>query len=167
MGGGGKEGCACVCMHACGKLSDEHCLSPSLSLSPSLPDFSSSPPSFPRPSHLLPPPLLLSALPHARFIHHRIPLIVFIAGIPGIGKSTIATHLAQRLNLPNVLQVNERTMKWDGSYLFMQCSLALTEDFLAPPISLCFVWCTSDIHALCPTRHRILKTRGSEARRVD
>lgn len=39
------------------------------------------------------------------FYHLKIPLIVFICGTAGIGKSAIATGLAERLNLPNVLQV--------------------------------------------------------------
>ncbi|XP_070032508.1 uncharacterized protein, partial [Nicotiana tomentosiformis] len=36
--------------------------------------------------------------------HQRIPLVILVCGTACVGKSTIATQLAQRLNLPNVLQ---------------------------------------------------------------
>lgn len=41
-----------------------------------------------------------------RFHHQRVPLIVFIAGTGCIGKSILATQLAERLNLPSVLQTD-------------------------------------------------------------
>ncbi|KAL3696986.1 hypothetical protein R1sor_011062 [Riccia sorocarpa] len=41
-----------------------------------------------------------------RFHHQRVPLIILVCGTPCVGKSTIATQLAQRLNLPNVLQTD-------------------------------------------------------------
>ncbi|OVA08240.1 hypothetical protein BVC80_1101g48 [Macleaya cordata] len=40
------------------------------------------------------------------FHHQRVPLVILVCGTACAGKSTIATQLAQRLNLPNVLQVN-------------------------------------------------------------
>ncbi|GKV17572.1 hypothetical protein SLEP1_g28056 [Rubroshorea leprosula] len=40
-----------------------------------------------------------------RFHHQRVPLVILVCGTACVGKSTIATQLAQRLNLPNVLQV--------------------------------------------------------------
>ncbi|KAL3524151.1 hypothetical protein ACH5RR_016985 [Cinchona calisaya] len=39
-----------------------------------------------------------------RFHHQRVPLVILVCGTASVGKSTIATQLAQRLNLPNVLQ---------------------------------------------------------------
>ncbi|XP_075084962.1 uncharacterized protein LOC107761597 [Nicotiana tabacum] len=39
-----------------------------------------------------------------RFYHQRIPLVILVCGTACVGKSTIATQLAQRLNLPNVLE---------------------------------------------------------------
>lgn len=55
-----------------------------------------------------------------RFHHQRVPLVILVCGTACVGKSTIATQLAQRLNLPNVLQVSL-------SYIFLQrCSLSLT-----------------------------------------
>ncbi|KAH9607370.1 hypothetical protein KSS87_020141 [Heliosperma pusillum] len=44
-----------------------------------------------------------------RFHHQRVPLVILVCGTACTGKSTIATQLAQRLNLPNVLQVNTAT----------------------------------------------------------
>ncbi|KAL8151307.1 hypothetical protein V2J09_021115 [Rumex salicifolius] len=41
-----------------------------------------------------------------RFHHHRVPLVILVCGTVCTGKSTIATQLAQRLNLPNVLQTD-------------------------------------------------------------
>ncbi|KAI3977067.1 hypothetical protein MKX01_038440 [Papaver californicum] len=41
-----------------------------------------------------------------RFHHQRVPLVILICGTACAGKSTIATQLAQRLNLPNVLQTD-------------------------------------------------------------
>ncbi|KAG4979193.1 hypothetical protein JHK85_033151 [Glycine max] len=41
-----------------------------------------------------------------RFHHQRVPLVILVCGTACVGKSTIATQLAQRLNLPNVLQVD-------------------------------------------------------------
>ncbi|KAI4338776.1 hypothetical protein MLD38_023789 [Melastoma candidum] len=41
-----------------------------------------------------------------RFHHQRVPLVILICGTACVGKSTIATQLAQRLNLPNVLQTD-------------------------------------------------------------
>ncbi|KAF5193931.1 2-phosphoglycerate kinase [Thalictrum thalictroides] len=41
-----------------------------------------------------------------RFHHQRVPLVVLVCGTACTGKSTIATQLAQRLNLPNVLQTD-------------------------------------------------------------
>lgn len=41
----------------------------------------------------------------SRFHHQRVPLVILVCGTACVGKSTIATQLAQRLNLPNVLQV--------------------------------------------------------------
>lgn len=48
---------------------------------------------------------MLYFLSHFRFHHQRVPLVVLVCGTACVGKSTIATQLAQRLNLPNVLQV--------------------------------------------------------------
>ncbi|KAK6794265.1 hypothetical protein RDI58_007718 [Solanum bulbocastanum] len=39
-----------------------------------------------------------------KFHHMRVPLVILVCGTACVGKSTIATQLAQRLNLPNVLQ---------------------------------------------------------------
>ncbi|KAE8720185.1 P-loop containing nucleoside triphosphate hydrolases superfamily protein isoform 2 [Hibiscus syriacus] len=41
-----------------------------------------------------------------RFHHQRVPLVILVCGTACVGKSTIATLLAQRLNLPNVLQTD-------------------------------------------------------------
>ncbi|KAL6636851.1 hypothetical protein ACP70R_024423 [Stipagrostis hirtigluma subsp. patula] len=41
-----------------------------------------------------------------RFHHQRVPLVILVCGTACTGKSTIATQLAQRLNLPNVLQTD-------------------------------------------------------------
>ncbi|KAJ4953751.1 hypothetical protein NE237_030583 [Protea cynaroides] len=41
-----------------------------------------------------------------RFHHQRVPLVILVCGTSCVGKSTIATQLAQRLNLPNVLQTD-------------------------------------------------------------
>ncbi|KAK3258496.1 hypothetical protein CYMTET_32460, partial [Cymbomonas tetramitiformis] len=41
-----------------------------------------------------------------QFHHLRVPLIVLICGTACVGKSTIATQLAERLNLPNVLHTD-------------------------------------------------------------
>jgi len=41
-----------------------------------------------------------------RFHHQRVPLIVLISGTGCIGKSILATQLAERLNLPSVLQTD-------------------------------------------------------------
>ncbi|KAL3521412.1 hypothetical protein ACH5RR_019561 [Cinchona calisaya] len=41
-----------------------------------------------------------------RFHHQRVPLVILVCGTASVGKSTIATQLAQRLNLPNVLQTD-------------------------------------------------------------
>ncbi|XP_039141735.1 LOW QUALITY PROTEIN: uncharacterized protein LOC120278990 [Dioscorea cayenensis subsp. rotundata] len=41
-----------------------------------------------------------------RFHHQRVPLVILVCGTACAGKSTIATLLAQRLNLPNVLQTD-------------------------------------------------------------
>ncbi|XVF54955.1 hypothetical protein PTKIN_Ptkin05aG0222300 [Pterospermum kingtungense] len=41
-----------------------------------------------------------------RFHHQRVPLVILVCGTASVGKSTIATRLAQRLNLPNVLQTD-------------------------------------------------------------
>ncbi|XP_026437288.1 uncharacterized protein LOC113335461 [Papaver somniferum] len=41
-----------------------------------------------------------------RFHHQRVPLVILICGTACTGKSIIATQLAQRLNLPNVLQTD-------------------------------------------------------------
>ncbi|XP_009787843.2 P-loop NTPase domain-containing protein LPA1 homolog 2-like isoform X2 [Nicotiana sylvestris] len=41
-----------------------------------------------------------------RFHHLRVPLVILVCGTACVGKSTIATQLAQRLNLPNVLQTD-------------------------------------------------------------
>ena len=40
------------------------------------------------------------------FYHKRVPLVILIGGTASVGKSTIATHLSQRLNLPNVLHTD-------------------------------------------------------------
>ncbi|KAG2628418.1 hypothetical protein PVAP13_3KG385581 [Panicum virgatum] len=40
-----------------------------------------------------------------RFHHQRVPLVILVCGTVCTGKSTIATQLAQRFNLPNVLQL--------------------------------------------------------------
>uniref|UniRef100_A0A1J3HKJ8 2-phosphoglycerate kinase n=1 Tax=Noccaea caerulescens TaxID=107243 RepID=A0A1J3HKJ8_NOCCA len=41
-----------------------------------------------------------------KFHHQRVPLIILVCGTACVGKSTIATQLAQRLNLPNVLHTD-------------------------------------------------------------
>ncbi|KAG6782623.1 hypothetical protein POTOM_012033 [Populus tomentosa] len=41
-----------------------------------------------------------------RFHYQRVPLVILVCGTACVGKSTIATQLAQRLNLPNVLQTD-------------------------------------------------------------
>ncbi|EXC13938.1 hypothetical protein L484_006636 [Morus notabilis] len=41
-----------------------------------------------------------------RFHHQRVPFVILVCGTACVGKSTIATQLAQRLNLPNVLQTD-------------------------------------------------------------
>ncbi|XP_010443966.1 PREDICTED: uncharacterized protein LOC104726733 isoform X2 [Camelina sativa] len=41
-----------------------------------------------------------------KFHHQRGPLVILVCGTACVGKSTIATQLAQRLNLPNVLQTD-------------------------------------------------------------
>ncbi|XP_039046857.1 uncharacterized protein LOC120187149, partial [Hibiscus syriacus] len=41
-----------------------------------------------------------------KFHHQRVPLVILVCGTACVGKSTIATLLAQRLNLPNVLQTD-------------------------------------------------------------
>ncbi|CAA7399744.1 unnamed protein product [Spirodela intermedia] len=41
-----------------------------------------------------------------KFHHQRVPLVILVCGTACTGKSTIATQLAQRLNLPNVLQTD-------------------------------------------------------------
>ncbi|XP_020586039.1 uncharacterized protein LOC110028504 isoform X2 [Phalaenopsis equestris] len=41
-----------------------------------------------------------------RFHHQRVPLVILVCGTACTGKSTISTQLAQRLNLPNVLQTD-------------------------------------------------------------
>ncbi|KAG0575024.1 hypothetical protein KC19_VG311800 [Ceratodon purpureus] len=41
-----------------------------------------------------------------RFHHQRIPLVILVCGTACVGKSTIATQIAQRLNIPNVLQTD-------------------------------------------------------------
>ncbi|KAI4332682.1 hypothetical protein L6164_017572 [Bauhinia variegata] len=41
-----------------------------------------------------------------RFHHQRVPLVILVCGTACVGKSTIATLLAQRLNLPNVLHTD-------------------------------------------------------------
>jgi len=41
-----------------------------------------------------------------RFHHQRTPLIILVCGTACVGKSTIATQIAQRLNIPNVLQTD-------------------------------------------------------------
>lgn len=42
----------------------------------------------------------------SKFFRSRTPLIIFIQGAPKIGKSIIATYLAERLNISNVLQTS-------------------------------------------------------------
>nr|GME00654.1 2-phosphoglycerate kinase [Ipomoea batatas] len=41
-----------------------------------------------------------------RFHHQRVPLVILVCGTACVGKSTISTQLAQRLNLPNVLKTD-------------------------------------------------------------
>lgn len=41
-----------------------------------------------------------------KFHHQRVPLIIIIAGTGCMGKSFLATQLAERINVPNVLQTN-------------------------------------------------------------
>ncbi|XP_068329851.1 P-loop NTPase domain-containing protein LPA1 homolog 2-like [Pyrus communis] len=41
-----------------------------------------------------------------RFHHQRVPLIILLCGTARVGKSTIATQISQRLNLPNVMQTD-------------------------------------------------------------
>ncbi|KAL7190920.1 hypothetical protein ACSBR2_023068 [Camellia fascicularis] len=41
-----------------------------------------------------------------RFHHQRVLLVILVCRTACVGKSTIATQLAQRLNLPNVLQTD-------------------------------------------------------------
>lgn len=40
----------------------------------------------------------------SKFYQHRVPLIIIISGTIGLGKSVLATHLAERMNVSNVLQ---------------------------------------------------------------
>ncbi|GAB4825875.1 hypothetical protein Ancab_008745 [Ancistrocladus abbreviatus] len=47
-----------------------------------------------------------------RFHHQRVPLVILVCGTACSGKSTIATQLAQRLNLPNVLQNSASVDFW-------------------------------------------------------
>jgi 2-phosphoglycerate kinase len=49
----------------------------------------------------------------ARFYGQRTPMIILVFGAPSIGKSLIANHLAERLNVSNVLQTSivESVMK--------------------------------------------------------
>ncbi|CAI9270487.1 unnamed protein product [Lactuca saligna] len=42
----------------------------------------------------------------ARFHHQRVPLVILVCDTACVGKSTIATQLGQRLNLPNVSQID-------------------------------------------------------------
>ncbi|CAN8264787.1 unnamed protein product [Cochlearia groenlandica] len=41
-----------------------------------------------------------------KFHHQRVPLVILVCGTACVGKSTIATQLAHRLNLPNVLHTD-------------------------------------------------------------
>ncbi|KAJ3681857.1 hypothetical protein LUZ60_014430 [Juncus effusus] len=41
-----------------------------------------------------------------KFHHQRVPLVILVCGTACTGKSTVATQLAQRLNLPNVLHTD-------------------------------------------------------------
>ena len=50
------------------------------------------------------------------FHRQRLPLVILIAGTGCIGKSTLATQLAERLNIPNVLQTDlVRMLSWLSS----------------------------------------------------
>jgi len=55
----------------------------------------------------------------SKFYQNRVPLIILISGTIGLGKSIIATHLAERMNISNVLQTEiiELVMhKFDETY---------------------------------------------------
>ncbi|PPD82693.1 hypothetical protein GOBAR_DD20377 [Gossypium barbadense] len=54
-----------------------------------------------------------------RFHHQRVPLVILVCGTACVGKSTIATQLAQRLNLPNVLQYRSQSMCLRKSRLYL------------------------------------------------
>nr|GMC49118.1 P-loop containing nucleoside triphosphate hydrolase superfamily protein [Ipomoea batatas] len=45
---------------------------------------------------------------HLRFHHQRVPLVILVCGTACVGKFTISSLLAHRLNLPNVLKIVER-----------------------------------------------------------
>lgn len=55
----------------------------------------------------------------SRFHHQRVPLVILVCGTACVGKSTIATQLAQRLNLPNVLQVGFECLQYNC--IFVSC----------------------------------------------
>ncbi|GAQ91979.1 hypothetical protein KFL_008960030 [Klebsormidium nitens] len=67
------------------------------------------------------------------FHHQRVPLLVLVGGTACVGKSTIATQLAQRLNLPNVLQT-------DIIY-----ELLRTDPHNAAPLNAMPLWARSDL----------------------
>jgi 2-phosphoglycerate kinase len=65
-----------------------------------------------------------------RFHHQRVPLVVLVCGTACTGKSTIATQLAGRLNLPNVLQVYFPFLLHLSCFMFQYCySFYLTNAF--------------------------------------
>jgi 2-phosphoglycerate kinase len=43
---------------------------------------------------------------HYSLHHQRIPLVILIGGAGSVGKSTLATQLAERLNLTNTLKTD-------------------------------------------------------------
>ncbi|EPS66377.1 hypothetical protein M569_08399, partial [Genlisea aurea] len=57
-----------------------------------------------------------------RFHHQRVPLVILVCGTACVGKSTIATQLAQRLNLPNVLQAKYQPTHTDIVYELLRTS---------------------------------------------
>ena len=60
-----------------------------------------------------------------RFHHHRIPLVLVIGGSACVGKSTLATQLAERLNFSSVLQT-------DVVYALMTSILARADASASP-----------------------------------
>ncbi|KAG0570215.1 hypothetical protein M758_6G139700 [Ceratodon purpureus] len=72
-----------------------------------------------------------------KFHHQRLPLIILVCGTACVGKSTLATQLAQRLNLPNVLQTDMvyellRTSTDHGNSAALASTPVWARDFSSP-----------------------------------